>query len=191
MLRCKECGVERPESDFFKSRTYQCGFALNQCRPCRVLYRIRNREREAARSKAWREAHPGYAREKNVQYYRDHKAECHERVRLWREKNPEKASQIEKRKYYKAKALGKLQPRRNKVSRDQYANNPEYVWRMAARAAARGAVAKGLIKKLPCEVCGVKRVEGHHHKGYEMKHWFDVQWLCRKHHRAAHGKGVW
>ncbi len=54
-----------------------------------------------------------------------------------------------------------------------------------ARSKFRDAVKCGRIKRLPCEVCGSAKSEGHHHKGYAKRHWFDVQWLCRTHHAEA------
>lgn len=53
-------------------------------------------------------------------------------------------------------------------------------------AVLRYAVAKGKIKRQPCEVCGIcHRVQGHHDsyaKGAEL----DVRWLCQDHHKAWH-----
>lgn len=37
-----------------------------------------------------------------------------------------------------------------------------------------------------CEVCGDKKSEGHHHKGYKQEYWLDVKWLCEKHHKEIH-----
>lgn len=44
-------------------------------------------------------------------------------------------------------------------------------------------IAKGLLIRKPCEVCGELKVEAHHddyHKAY------DVRWLCGKHHNEHH-----
>ncbi len=37
----------------------------------------------------------------------------------------------------------------------------------------------------PCEVCGEKQVEAHHEDHAKP---LQVNWLCRKHHLAVHGK---
>lgn len=58
------------------------------------------------------------------------------------------------------------------------------VW--AARKAVNNAIRAGTFQRLPCEVCGAVRSEAHHHKGYEQEHWFDVRWLCRRHHIEEH-----
>lgn len=191
-LSCKECGVERSESEFFKNSSYKNGYATNRCRPCRVLYRKAHRDRDRAINRLWREQHPDYMREYNAKHYAQNKEKNDARVKAWRKVNPSAAMAIEKRKYYRAKALGKIRPRQNKVSRDRYAKNPEYLWRRAARRAVIAAIKTCKLAKRPCEACGTdKKVDGHHHKGYEFKYWLDVQWLCRKHHREAHGKNYW
>jgi hypothetical protein len=55
---------------------------------------------------------------------------------------------------------------------------------------AQGAVArakrKGILVPEPCEVCGAKRVHGHHYLGYARENWLKVQWLCASHHEQAH-----
>jgi hypothetical protein len=44
---------------------------------------------------------------------------------------------------------------------------------------------RGEIKKLPCAVCGSKKVSAHHPDyAYPLK----VIWLCHVHHNKAHGK---
>lgn len=53
-----------------------------------------------------------------------------------------------------------------------------------ARRKVYYAILKGRLKRQPCEVCGNKKVHGHH-KDYSKP--LDVNWLCRKHHREVHG----
>ena len=45
------------------------------------------------------------------------------------------------------------------------------------------AIKKGLIKRLPCEVCKAKRVHAHH-DDYSKP--LKVRWLCPVHHKAIH-----
>jgi hypothetical protein len=45
-------------------------------------------------------------------------------------------------------------------------------------------VKRGIVRRLPCEVCGDPRSQGHHANGYDRP--LDVVWLCDKHHRALH-----
>ena len=45
------------------------------------------------------------------------------------------------------------------------------------------AVRSGKLKKLPCQVCGNKRTQGHH-EDYAKP--LDVVWLCTRHHADRH-----
>lgn len=54
-----------------------------------------------------------------------------------------------------------------------------------ARQVIYGMIKLGLMARLPCEICGNIKSEGHHHRGYEGKNALDVQWLCKKHHVQA------
>ena len=60
--------------------------------------------------------------------------------------------------------------------------NPE---KKAAHLLVQRAVNKGRLIKKPCEVCGKKKVEGHHNDYMKP---LEVRWLCRKHHAELHRK---
>jgi len=67
--------------------------------------------------------------------------------------------------------------------------NPEFRKKQEARLAVKIAVAMGTLKRpTRCPRCNRKcRVQGHHHKGYDKRHWLDVQWLCAScHYRVEH-----
>lgn len=77
----------------------------------------------------------------------------------------------------------------NRVARVRHeARFPE---KAAARDAAQRALRAGIIKRQPCEVCGVvhasARADGSrvkveaHHDDYSKP--LDVRWLCTEHHR--------
>lgn len=53
----------------------------------------------------------------------------------------------------------------------------------AARRLVQRAVKRGTMTRLPCEVCGETKSEGHH-DDYSKP--LDVRWLCRKHHTEHH-----
>lgn len=55
--------------------------------------------------------------------------------------------------------------------------------RFTARALVAQAVRSGSLVRMPCEVCGAERAEGHH-ADYSKP--LDVRWLCRLHHLAEH-----
>jgi len=61
----------------------------------------------------------------------------------------------------------------------------EAIRRRKANYQVHKALLKGNLSKLPCWVCGDKKVEGHH-VDYDSP--LDVIWLCRKHHCEVHGK---
>ena len=62
------------------------------------------------------------------------------------------------------------------------AKNPE---KAKAQQALRYRIRIGVISRLPCEICGDEKSEGHH-EDYSKP--YDVIWLCRKHHREIHRK---
>lgn len=45
------------------------------------------------------------------------------------------------------------------------------------------AIRKGILVREPCSVCGESPTDGHH-PDYSKP--LEIQWLCRKHHRALH-----
>jgi len=49
------------------------------------------------------------------------------------------------------------------------------------------ALKTGKIKRLPCEICGKRKSQAHHHDYFKP---LDVRWLCFKHHREVHGQKV-
>lgn len=60
--------------------------------------------------------------------------------------------------------------------------------RWKARAAARRAIAQGkIVPPTHCPKCGEQRkLQAHHHNGYEREHWLDVSFACDPCHRAEH-----
>lgn len=53
-----------------------------------------------------------------------------------------------------------------------------------ARALLNQAVARGTVKRQPCEVCGTADHLEAHHGDYSRP--YDVRWLCVPHHAEAH-----
>lgn len=56
-----------------------------------------------------------------------------------------------------------------------------------ARYVVGNAVRDGRLERLPCEVCGDPKSQGHH-DDYSKP--LDVRWLCFTHHREHHGQIV-
>ena len=63
---------------------------------------------------------------------------------------------------------------------------PEQKQKTRSRMRFTYAVRKGHVVRQPCEVCGAKKVEGHHYKGYSFENCLEVIWLCRQHHKEEH-----
>ena len=55
----------------------------------------------------------------------------------------------------------------------------------ACHLAAQNALRLGIIKRMPCEVCGAEKADMHH-EDYSRP--FDVRFLCRRHHKQLHSK---
>lgn len=52
-----------------------------------------------------------------------------------------------------------------------------------ARITLQNAVARGKVKRLPCEQCGKQPADAHHP---DYRKPLDVVWLCRQHHMDLH-----
>ena len=62
-------------------------------------------------------------------------------------------------------------------------NTPALLTKEMARSILREAVEVGDVVRQPCEVCGEKKVQGHH---MDYSKPLEVKWLCGKHHRQWH-----
>lgn len=78
---------------------------------------------------------------------------------------------------------------RHKETRKAYIDRPEYRLKDAARKMVMFAVKAGVMERPHvCELSGQLgvecrgRIEGHHHNGYDVRHWLDVVWCCKSHH---------
>jgi len=67
------------------------------------------------------------------------------------------------------------------VAADQI-RNKKYPERRKARSYLSKAVKAGLVKPLPCFICG-NQAEAHHHS---YSDYLSVVWLCKPHHKQAH-----
>ena len=67
--------------------------------------------------------------------------------------------------------------------------NPDYRPKYLARRRLSYALKVGkVLKPTTCEVCGGagRKIEAHHHRGYEPEFALEVQWLCSACHGKAH-----
>ena len=66
-------------------------------------------------------------------------------------------------------------------------NQRKFPEKITARSAVSSALYHGKIRRKPCEVCGILKVEAHH-DDYSKP--LDVKWLCNKHHKEYEKKAV-
>jgi len=111
----------------------------------------------------------------NRRYYQKNKDHIAEYARKYRNDNREKERARDRKR--DATPERRAHRRRMKIKhRDA----------TLARSAVYGAIKRGDIERLPCEVCGdTKDIQAHHHKGYDKEHRLDVIFLCKKHHVIA------
>lgn len=76
-------------------------------------------------------------------------------------------------------------------TRQEKRNNPIYkeqLYKDKVRSFTRSCIKQGLLTKGNCEMCGsTTDIEAHH---VDYRKLFEVQWLCRKHHREFHQKDL-
>ena len=98
-----------------------------------------------------------------------------------RRKRLKQYSDYEKQRY-------KRPERRAQLTRYTRNRRRLYPGKYRAVLAVSNAIRDGRLKRMPCEVCGNPKSQGHH-DDYRKK--LSVRWLCFKHHReVAHGQTV-
>lgn len=185
---CGKCRLEQSEDQFYKNPNCKDGINRSECKTCRKWYVKENRERNNEQRRRWREAHPHAMHDYNAQYYKENKERNDNRVKEWIAANPERRRAQEIQRHERRKRDPEEIVKRRARYRRWYQKNKSSPLVLAS-VAVKAAIKSGLMVRGPCEICGTTlKVEAHHHKGYDLAHWFDVRWLCRKHHMAEHGK---
>ncbi len=131
MKKCKECGAEKPISQYYKVKSMKDGH-LNKCIEC-VKARVKRH------------------RDKNIE-----KIRAYDRARGNRQS------------YEYIKDFRKRFPKKYK-----------------AHCSVRNAIARGALKKMPCEICGYEKAVAHH-DDYDYP--LSIRWLCQAHHKQWHAK---
>ena len=123
-----------------------------------------------------------------------------EYLKQWKKDHPERVREIarkgSKKYYYKNRERllqkGREYQKANKQKFYKYVEeyrkrNPE---KHRAHRKVQAAVRSGkLIKSAFCDNAGCMNetnLQSHHYLGYKEENWFDVMFLCRKHHIQAH-----
>ena len=107
-----------------------------------------------------------------------HRCKPCDRVRVINYKNNRGGR--EKQREYEKTARGR-EARKKAV--DTWAKKSGY--KMRAHWRVKSAIKAGLLKRLPCEVCGNEKSQAHH-EDYSKP--LDVVFLCDKHHKLRHRK---
>lgn len=71
-------------------------------------------------------------------------------------------------------------PARIRAIKESANRDPLKVW---ARKATHSALARGVLERRPCEVCGDEKSDAHHE---DYRQPLKVRWLCRLHHMHVH-----
>lgn len=63
--------------------------------------------------------------------------------------------------------------------------NPDYDERNLNRSKTARCVKKGILKRMPCEICHdlIFEADAHHEK---YSDYLNVRWLCKPHHKTIH-----
>lgn len=96
--------------------------------------------------------------------------------------------QCKRAKYAEYERMRNQRPERKAATR-RYTKNRRRKFPEKTRAynSVRRAVRNGTLKRLPCLICGNPESQAHH-RDYSKP--LEVEWLCFKHHREAHGQTV-
>jgi Bacillus phage endonuclease len=180
MKKCKKCGVEKDESQFFKKRERWFEGSCKECKKKRYQERVakdpkKYREKIRLRSaqerlkpewKEWRKEYQARKRkelnEKSCEYW-NKTPNAREKAKEWRKNN------------------------RDKVNASINRHNKRNPFKHAARAFVCAAVKEGmLIRPSQCSRCFKEGKIEAHHEDY-MKP-LEIIWLCRSCHGKEHRK---
>lgn len=116
---CKKCGVEKNETEFFKSKLMLPKHKVNYCRECRILIRrewgVKNRDKIKAlndKRDLSKPEYKKYASEYGKMYRKKNKEKIKKAMLLWRDKNS--AAIKEKKKVWRKYNLEKIREWENR-----------------------------------------------------------------------------
>ncbi len=90
---------------------------------------------------------------------------------------------IKRREWHREYARNKRVKSPELIKEYQDRWHSKYPKRKYASTVVQRALKKGILKRKPCEICGKKKVEGHH-DDYTKP--LNVRWLCKLHHMEVH-----
>ena len=159
---CRDCGIEKDVKEFDVRTPSKDGYR-NNCKECR-----RKKVADYAKTDNGKMAR----QEANKKYFSTEKGK----------KTKQRYAETDKRKaVVKRFTASEKNIKAQKIRKErQQKLHPN---RYAANVILNNAVRDEKLEKLPCFICGAKKVEGHH-PDYDRP--LDVVWLCPKHHRKLH-----
>lgn len=142
---------------------------------------IKNKERDNAQSKAYRERHKEEIKAWKRKHRKENQEEIQKKQREWVEKNREHVRKY-MREYYRNRRNSEL-AFRERLAKNVRASYEKHRDEAKARRMVRDAIASGRIRRQPCEVCGTEPTQAHHDDyNYPLK----VRWLCSVCHAEWH-----
>lgn len=141
-------------------------------------YYLANKKKIRARNDSWKSKHADEVREWMKGYREEHKEQAAKYAKEYREKNRDKINDRIKR--WRDRNITTQREKQNLYAKTKAM---EYSGRNNVRQKTRRAVAKGTLKKEPCENCGNPKAEIHH---YDYNKPMLVSWLCKKCHAEWH-----
>lgn len=179
MKTCARCKLEKNESEFCKNKCKKDGLCV-YCKICKSLeskkYNKENREKCADKLRRWREKNPN----KNKEYSTTYREKNNDKI-VARRRRPEAR---EKMKILVKKWQEKNKERVNENLRRWKKDNrfTENARSLVAKAIRRGKI----IRPHKCSQCKKECIPDGHHTDYSKP--LEVIWLCKICHMKGHGK---
>lgn len=190
---CPSCGVTQPLTNFNKDRNRTCGH-VSACKECKKVYMKKWRTKTPEEKEAWHKSIEERRRKcircevpflkKEVEERSTKPTYCPACERYMSNSYYIRNHETVKKRHKDWAKTPEGRESKRRTAKLMYQNMP------AEKKIAYGkmtyAIQSGKLVRQPCQECGDTKVDGHHHNGYSKEHWYDVQWLCRKHHLDAH-----
>ena len=162
MKKCFKCGELKPLDEFYRHPQMADGH-LNKCKTCN----------KADVSNNYRD---------NIDHYKEYERS---RMRLPHRKAAVKAYAIKNRDAIDVWKKAYSKENRVKINLAHKRYSKRHPLKRLAHYMVSNAIRDGRLIRKPCEECGELKVEAHHADYYKP---IDVNWLCKIHHLARHGK---
>lgn len=116
--------------------------------------------------------------ERRHKYYIEHKESQLDYSKKYREENRDKFNKYSKN--WRERNYDKWIGSQKEYQKKYIENNKEVA---NAHTKTHNAIARGVIAKQACEICGAEEAEAHHN---DYNKPLEVRWLCKRHHAEWH-----